>query len=243
MRTIRYREIAAALRRRVEAGEFASGRLLPSESELSAEYGASRVTVRKALEELRAEGLVEAHQGLGWFASGDPLRQRLARLGTLEGQLEASGIRSEREILELGVVQAPAQVRRVLGVRRAVRLIRRNLADGAPFARVTVWCPTELGGHLTREQLTDRSFYELLDVPLGHAVQTIAARAASAGDAELLGVPLGAPVLVCERTTFDAEGAAVLFATYVFPGHLTEFSVDLPRTESSIAPSGLRLIE
>ena len=243
MRTIRYREIAAALRTRVEGGEFAAGRLLPSEAALSREYSASRVTVRKALEELRSEGLVEAHQGLGWFAAGDPLRQRLARLGTIEAQLEASGIRSERQILELRQVPAPAHVRRVLGTDRVVRLVRRNLADGAPFARVTVWCRPELGAHLTREQLTDHSFYELLDVPLGHAVQTIAARAASAGDAELLDVPVGAPVLVCERTTFDADGQAVLFATYVFPGHLTEFSVDLPRMERSIAPSGLRLVE
>ena len=243
MRTIRYREIAEAIRHRVEGGEFGAGRLLPSEAALSEEYGASRVTVRKALEELRAEGLVEAHQGLGWFASGDPLRQRLARLGTIEDQLKASGIRSEREILELRVVATPANVRRVLGVDKAVRLLRLNLADGAPFARVTVWCPPELGAHLTREQLTDESFYELLDVPLGHAVQTIAARAASADDADLLGVPQGAPVLVCERTTYDADGHAVLFATYVFPGHLTEFSVDLPRMERSIAPSGLRLVE
>ena len=77
VREIRYRAIADDLRRRVEAGEFAAGRTLPSESELSASYEASRVTIRKALELLRDEGLVDARQGFGWFAAVDPLRQSL----------------------------------------------------------------------------------------------------------------------------------------------------------------------
>lgn len=242
MRTIRYREIAGDLRARLARQDFDDGRL-PSEAELSEAYAASRVTIRKALDELRHEGLIDSQRGLGWFAAGDPLRQRLARLGTIEGQLEASGIRSEREILDLRVVPATAKVRGVLGVDRVLRLVRRNLADGRPFARVTVWCPADLAAGLTRAQLAEHSFYELLDVPLGGAVQTIGAAAVSAHDAELLDVAVGSPVLVCERTTFHADGHPVLLASYVFPGHLTEFSVDLPRTERSIAPSGFRLVE
>lgn len=242
MRTIRYREIAEDLRDRLARQDFDDGRL-PSEAELSEEYTASRVTVRKALDELRVEGLIDSQRGLGWFAAGDPLRQRLARLGTIEGQLEASGIRSEREILDLRVVSTTAKVRGVLGVDRVLRLVRRNLADDHPFAMVTVWCPADLAAGLTRNQLAQHSFYELLDVPLGGAVQTIGAAAARAADAELLEVAIGSPVLVCERTTFHADGHPVLFASYVFPGHLTEFSVDLPRTERSIAPSGFRLVE
>src|SRR4051812_23693107 len=85
-RTIRYREIASALRARIEADEFPVGRLLPSEADLGAEYGASRVTVRKALELLRTDGLLDARQGYGWFVAGATLRQDLAHLGTIEDQ-------------------------------------------------------------------------------------------------------------------------------------------------------------
>ena len=77
-------------------------------------------------------------------------------------------------------------MRNVLDTDRVLRLVRLNLADGRPFALVTVWCPEELGGAFTREQLTEHSFHDLLEVPLGHGVQTIAAAAASARDAELL---------------------------------------------------------
>ncbi len=242
MRKIRYLEIADDLRSRLHAGDFVNGRL-PSESELSEAYGASRVTVRKALDALRSEGLIAAQQGLGWFASGDPLRQRLGRLGTIESQLEASGAVSERKVLELRSVVAPARVRDVLNVERTVRLVRLNMADGRPFALVTVWCPEELGGTFTRKQLTEHSFHDLLTVPLGHGVQTIAAAAATVRQGELLEVPPGAPMLVCRRTTYSIDERAVLFATHVFPGSLTEFTVDLPRADSSIAPSGIRLVD
>jgi GntR family transcriptional regulator len=242
-RRIRYREIADDLRGRIDDGEFGDRRLLPSESELSARYEASRVTVRKALDELRAEGLVESRQGFGWFVAGRPFRQHLARLGTLEGQLEASGRRSERRILEFGFVRPPARVRATLGVDKVLRVARVNLADGEPFARVTVWCPEELGADLSRSQVAEHSFYDLLPVQLGGAVQTIEAHAASASDAALLEIPESSPVLVCERITSDATGRPVLVAEHVLPGHRSAFTVDLPHPEASIAPSGLRLVD
>ncbi len=243
VRTIRYREIAEDLRARVEAGDFATGRLLPSEAELSAGYDASRVTVRKALELLRADGLVDSRQGLGWFVAAEPVRQPLATLGTLEAQLAGSGARSERRILDFAFVKSPARVRRVLAVDKVLRVVRVNLADGEPFARVTVFCPEDLGALVSRAQVAESSFYDLLPVEIGGAVQTIGATAASPADAELLGIPAGAPVLRCERITADAAGTPVLLAEYVFPGHRTEFTVALPHVEASIAPSGLRLVE
>jgi GntR family transcriptional regulator len=195
VRELRYRTIAEQLRRRVEAGEFAAGRLLPSEAELSEAYDASRVTIRKALEELRAAGLVDSRQGFGWFAAADPLRQTLGRLGTIEEQLAASGVVPERRILDFGFVKAPRRARQVLGVDTVLRVRRLNLADGEPFARVTVWVPEKLGERLSRSDVEASSFYELLPVPLGGAVQTIGAAGASAADAAVLEVPEGSPVL------------------------------------------------
>lgn len=247
MRTIRYQEIADDLRLRLTGGEFAAGKLLPSESELAGAYRASRVTIRRALELLRAEDLVDARQGFGWFAAGDPVRQRLARLGTIEAQIIELGVRSERRILSFEVVSPPDDVAEVLGNGRVLEVERLNLADGHPFARVTVWCPARLAKGLTRDQLAEHTFYDLLPAHTGRAisgaVQTIGAAAADGRDAELLEVPVDSPVLVCRRVTSDEGGSAVLVAVHVFPGHRTEFLVDLPRPETSIAPSGLRLVK
>ena len=136
--------------------------VLPSEAELSAEFGASRVTVRRALELLRDEGLIAARQGFGWFVVGEPVRQQLGRLGTVEDQLEAGGRRAERRVLEFGFSSSPPHVRAVLGVDQVLRVKRLNLADGEPFAVVTVWCPAELGRPLSREDVEQHPFYELL---------------------------------------------------------------------------------
>lgn len=240
---MRYHEIAEDLRRRIAAGEISAGRLLPSEAELGAAYSASRVTIRKALEVLRGDRLVESRQGFGWFVPADPLRQSLGRLGTIEAQLAESGIASTRRVLDFGFVAAPVAVRRVLGVRRVLEVRRLNLADGEPFARVTVWCPERLGRGLSLADVEREPFYELLGVELGGATQTIGADGASEEDAELLGMRMGAPVLVCHRTTSARSGEAVLVSQHVFPAHRTEFVVELPSADRSMAPSGLRLVD
>ena len=242
-RTIRYREIADILRLRLEAGDYAAGRVLPSESELSEEFGASRVTVRRALELLRDEGLVAARQGFGWFVASEPVRQRLARLVTIEGQMEASGMSPQRRILEFAFVAAPLRVRRVLGAEQVLRVRRLNLADGEPFAVVTVWCPADLGADLSRADVERSPFYELLPIDLSGATQTIGADAATAADAALLNIPVGSPVLRCERITTAHDDRPVLFSEHIFPAHRTEFVVELPHVEPSIAPTGLRLVE
>jgi GntR family transcriptional regulator len=240
-RTIRYQEIADELRSRL--GSWGPGHVLPSESDLSAEFAASRVTVRRALELLREDGLVDARQGFGWYVAGAPLQQRLGSLGTIEGQLEDRGIEPTRRVLEFSFDDAPARVAEVLGVVQVLRVKRLNLADGEPFAVVTVWCPAELGSHLSRRDVERRPFYELLGVPLRGATQTIGADAADPADAALLGVQPSSPVLRCERITTDLQGVPVLMSRSVFAAHRTEFVVELPNAAPSTTPAGLRLVE
>jgi GntR family transcriptional regulator len=243
VRQTRYQSIAEELRARIASGEFASGRLLPSEAELSGAYGASRVTVRRSLELLRDAGLVDSRQGFGWFVAADPVRQSLARLGTIESQLAAEGVDSARRILDFRFMAAPRHVKEQLEADAVLRVRRLNLADGEPFALVTVWCPEATGAKLSRADVERSPFYELIGVELGGATQTIGAAAATAHDAELLRIPAGSPVLRCERLTRSVDDHPVLMSEHVFPAHLTEFVVDLPSVEASMAPSGLRLVE
>ncbi len=243
VRRPRYQAIADDLRVRLDNGEFSAGRLLPSEAELSGAYEVSRVTVRRALEVLRDDGLVGSRQGLGWFAPPDPVRQSLGRLGTIEDQLESDGVESARSILDFAFVVPMERVRSVLEADSVLEVRRLNLADGAPFALVTVWCPEELAAGLSRADVERAPFYELLDTPLGGATQTIAAAIATVGEAKLLDVPAGSALLRCERVTHDRDKVPVLLSEFLFPAHLTEFVVDLPHAETSIAPTGLRLVD
>ncbi len=241
MRSIRYQTIAEELRRRVRSA--APGSVLPSEAELSAEFDASRVTVRRALELVRDDGLIDARQGFGWFVATEPVRQRLERLHTIESQLETSGRDAMRRVIDFAFVEPPGHVAAELGAGRVLRVKRLNLADGEPFAVVTVWCPESLAHDLSIADVERSPFYELLDVELRGATQTIGADLAEAGDAELLQVPTGSPLLSCRRVTTDTSGRPVLMSEHLFPAHRTEFVVDLPHDPPSAIPTGLRLVD
>lgn len=243
MRTIRYQVIADDLRRRIRATEFDLSGVVPSESELSSHYVASRVTVRRALEVLRHEGLLESRQGFGWMIAGEPLRQDLHRLGTMEAQLSAAGIRSERRILSFGFVPATPRVRDLLGERTVLEVARLNLADGVPIGRVTVWCPEELGASLSRDDVERASFLEQLPVALGGATQMIGAELVGESDADLLSVPTGSPVLVAERITRNTDGRPVLVSQHVFPAHRMRFAVELPIDDGMMQPAGMRYVD
>lgn len=241
MRHIRYQQIASDLRSQILEGQLSAGQTLPSESSLGATHEASRVTIRKALEELRSEGLVDARQGFGWFVASDPIRQPLDSLDTIDAQLVGSGRSPERRVIDFKFVDSPTHVAESLGP-RALEVRRVNLADGRPFARVTVWCREDLGSEVSKAEVEKRSFFELLPIDFGKATQTIGADLAGADDAELLEVDPNSPVLVVKRVTTSATGDAVLVSEHVFPGHLTEFVVDLA-TAKVDSPPGLRLVE
>ncbi|MEM7338547.1 MAG: GntR family transcriptional regulator [Actinomycetota bacterium] len=244
MRRIRYQEIADELRQQITAGEYGSGQVLPSESTLGAVHDASRVTIRKALERLRDEGLVESRQGFGWLVATEALPQALAGLKTIDEQLAASGRRSERRVLDFRYVDAPAEVADTLGP-RVLEVRRLNLADGEPFARVTVWCREDLAAPLSRADVERSSFLRLLDERPAQATQAIGARGVDPDDAQLLGLPPTAAVLVVRRVTQSAAGRAILVSEHVFPGHLTELVVTLPWADEheDAAPRGLRLVD
>ena len=245
----RYQEIADDLRERIATGLLPAAKLLPSESDLCAEHRASRVTVRRALDALREEGLIDSRQGFGWFVAAGRVPQTLVRLGTMEAQLSERGLSPQRRILDFGFVRAPRRAREILAAQTVLQVRRINLADDSPFARVTVWVPEDLAYDLSRAAVERSSFYEALPVVLARATQTIAAAIVSEDDASVLEVPNGSAVLVCERITYSTDGRAVLCSEFVFPAHRTEFVVELLASELAsdhepfVAPTGLRLVE
>jgi GntR family transcriptional regulator len=223
VREIRYRTIAAELRSQITAGELGAGAVLPSEADLAGSYGVSRVTVRKALEVLRDEGIVGSRQGFGWFVAAPVVRRSLGTLSTIEADLAAQGREPVRRILSFRF--RDADVAGGLGD-CVLEVVRVNLADGQPFALVTVWCPAELGRSLSRDDVERSTFYDLLPRRLASVDQTIRAAVADDRDAEVLGIPVGSPLLVALRVSRDAAGEAFLRAEHRFPAHLTEFVLE-----------------
>ncbi len=222
---MRYLDLADALRARIAARDVGAGGALAGELELAREYGTSRVTVRRALDLLRQEGLVTSRRGAGWFAALDPVRQPLGRVTTVEAAVEAAGARPGREILAFGFVDAPSSVADALKVDRGsdvLRVERVNLADDEPFALVTVWVRSDVGADVSRADVERAPFYDLLPlrgVELGSAHQTITAEVATA-------CAPGAPLLLCRRVTYDIAGLPTLVSEHRYPADRTTFEID-----------------
>jgi GntR family transcriptional regulator len=245
---VRYLEVAAALRASLVAGAYGAGGALDSEADLGLRYGVSRVTVRRALDELRREGLLTSRRGAGWFVALDPVRQALGRVTTVEAALEASGAAAERKVLEFGFEPATAPVAAALELTagsEVLRVRRITLADGEPFALVTVWLPAELGAQLSRDDAQRAPFYELLaarGTELGSATQSIGADLADADDVRLLGLAPGAAVLACRRVTRTRDGTPVVASEHRYPAHRTTFEIDFPCVETTTEAPGLCLV-
>ena len=238
---MRYLLLADTLRNRIAGGIRGA---LPSEAELGHEYGVSRVTVRRALELLRDEGLVVARQGIGWFVAVDPVRQSLGRVTTVEAALEAAGAVSGRRVLKFAFETASADVAKTLGLAadgEVLRVTRLYLADDEPFALVTVWVAASLGAQLSRDDVERSTFYDLLPlqgVEPGRVVQTITAIESDRSTAEQLHVPMGSPLLACRRVTYDRHGDAVIVAEHRYAAHLTALEVEFPATQTPGARHG-----
>jgi GntR family transcriptional regulator len=241
MRELRYLAIADELRRRIAASEYQPGGLLASESQLAGEHGASRVTVRKALAELKRDGVIESRQGFGWYVATAPLRQSLRDLTTIERQIRAAGRKHSRELLRFAFLPTPARLTNLLETDSVLEIARVDRVDGQPFATATVWVRADLATGLSRHDLERRPLSEQLGVALGGATQVISAVSASVRDAELLHVPAGAPLVRCERTTLDSNGRAVLRSEALYNPLLTEFVAELPPSLQDADPAGLRL--
>jgi GntR family transcriptional regulator len=241
-------DVAGELRAAIAAGSYGAGGALESEADLGGRFRVSRVTVRRALEELRREGLVTSRRGAGWFVAIDPVRQALGRVTTVEAALEASGATADRRVLEFGFEPASETVADALGIDAGddvLRVRRLTLADGEPFALVTVWLPAALGAQLSRDDAQRAPFYELLaarGTQLGSATQLIGADLAGDDDVRLLGLERGAAVLACRRVTTARDGGPVLVSEHRYPAHRTTFEIEFPFVEATREAPGLRLV-
>jgi GntR family transcriptional regulator len=240
-RNLRYLAVAQKVRDQLAWGAYPRGRLLPAETELAAAYGVSRVTIRKALGCLKADGLLDSRQGFGWYAAAAPLRQSLESLTTIDAQIAAAGRAPRHRVLGFSFITPNAAVAEILGTDMVLEVSRLSLVDDEPFARLTTWIPDDLAADLSRRSVELEPACELLDVTFGGASQVITAVGADAGDAKLLEVPRGTPLLRCERTTTDTDGRAVLVSHAVFNPLTTEFVVNLPAVAK--AEPGLRLVQ
>lgn len=200
--------------------ELHPGDMLPSERKLVDAYGVSRITVREAVGQLVADGVLERAPGKGTFVARTPLRSDL-HLASFHEDMRRAGARPSTRVVTAAEAVPPPHVAEALHLppaQKAYHVKRLRLANELPISVDDGWySPVVLPG-LLREDLS-QSLYELLaerfGVLINQAEQTVSASAANPVDAELLKIHPADPVLVFDRVSrCDGQPVEVARSTY-----------------------------
>ena len=245
MRTIRYQEIADELRERVAHGR-PPGRVLPSggravrrvRASAGSRSGGRWSSLRDGRADRRPPGvrLVRGHRARAADARS---------LGTIESQLEAAASLPERQIDRVRLRDgARTGCAELLDATRCCG----SSGSTSPTANRSPWsrCGARPSSapDLSRDDVERRPFYELLDVALRGATQTIGADRVDAADAPAARRPArlaGAALRAGHHRPARQRPCCV--SEHIFPAHRTEFVVELPQAEPSMTPSGLRIVD
>jgi GntR family transcriptional regulator len=217
----------------IAAGQLSPGDRLPTEQDLAAWLGVSRMTLRHALSELAQRGLVTRAVGRagGTFVAEPKLEQDLTTLAGLSEQLRRHGkVAGARVLAAARITASPAATAALeLPEGAAVHDVRRiRLADGTPIVVEHSQFPADLFPDLLECRL-DGSLYELLADKYGQrphrARESLEPVVAGVREAEVLEVDEGAPLMLVERTAYSAAGQPLEYARDLFRGDRTKVVV------------------
>ena len=231
-----YRQIEQALRERIST--LRPGERLPSDAELCAEFGVSRMTARNAMQRLAVDGLIRREPGRGSFVAQPPAHRRTNRLMTFtQEMLRAGRVPSSRMLTRVIRPSSTAEAAS-LGIpahQPVVHLRRLRLADDQPVAIESVILLGACADAVMTADLVHGSLHETLahgGFVLFSGTGTITAASATAEDARLFAIRIGDPLLVERRVILDGHGRRIEATESRYPadryGLVVQFDVEGP---------------
>ena len=245
-----YYQIFLALRDEVLSGVRPFGAAMPTEYELGGLYGVSRITARRALDELAQHGLVERRRRTGTRVS---FRAPAALIeGNIDQALEsliAFGRGTRVRVVEFDEVPAATPVAEALAIETGapvLRALRIRLAASVPLGAIESFVPAHLGLSLTRRSLTETPILELIrraGYDIGAGRQTILAMPADRTLAAMLETEPRAAIIRIDRIVGDRRGRPLLFTIARYRGDRYRLSLDFHgdaqlAVASAASPSG-----
>jgi GntR family transcriptional regulator len=213
-----YHQLEQELRARILAHEFEPGEALPTEERICAQYGVSRITVRRALDALIAEGLITKRRGVGTFVTPpSSAGVRSIRLtGSLDEFLASAGALAT-QVLSMREVPAPEEAVRGLRLRPGeltTRLELLSFLDEAPLGYSELYLPVSIGRKVQPLDVGEHlPVIRMVESKLGarvvRAEQFLEADVAGPHAAKYLSLETTTPVLKVTRIYYDMTGSPV----------------------------------
>ena len=224
-----YFRVAETLKRRVESKQYAHGTVIPSEKELSVEFGVSNITIRKAMALLVKEGLVIRRRGIGTqVVLREENRIPLKITGSFKDWVDSAvsrRLKLEVEILEISVLPCPASVSAILSIPAGSdiwRMKRLRKRQQEPISYYINYAPPDRLSGLTDKELKKEPFIRIFQKQCGIRIvkieQRVEAAIADIDLAQLLQVRFGDPLFFVQNIYLSADNKPILLTHIYFRG-------------------------
>lgn len=240
-----YQQLKIHLNELIKSGQLKSGERLPSEKELEEQFGVSRITVRRALQELAGEEKILRVPGKGSFVL-KPKIEPLTALTSFSENMRAQGFKPSYRNAQIKIVKPPAKVASVFekyGEERALNLHRILLADDEPMAIQDAYLPHFVYQRdpliFTPETFNVTSLYSALElrlgIPLVRAEESVEASIASPQEAKQLNIQTGDLILVINRITYSSDSNPIEYVNLIFRADRYRYRVELFRPPKKVS--------
>ena len=219
-----FRTVQSEILRRITDGPWGPGTLLPSESDLAAEFACSRATVNRALCEIADLGLIDRRRKSGTRVRSSPVRQARFEIPLVRAEVAATGAAYRYALVSRDILPAPDALRARLSLgpgERVLHVICMHYADGTPYQLENRWINLAALPQAAEQDFRQQGPNEWLVATIPFSDVEISFLATAAGEAEVahLGHRSGDPVFQVQRTTWW-QGAAITHTALSYrPGH------------------------
>ena len=203
-----YYQLKESLLQKIQDETWKPGQKIPTERELCEMYGVSRITVRKALDDLQNEGYLYRVQGKGTFVRRATMEKKLSKFYSFGDELRRRGMNEVAKLLSFSALTPEEAVRHRLELRAGEQVFcirRQRLMDEVCYAIEVSYIPRSLTPALTAEMVKTNGLYSslrLLGVYPDRAVEQFRAAALTAPEGRLMGLPAGRPAINLQRQTW-----------------------------------------
>ena len=222
-----YEQVRRSILADIDSGRLTEGSFLPSEADLCAAHGVSRITLRRAIGDLCADGRLVRQQGRGTLVSPRKVRQTLVSLSGFSETMDGLGRASSHRVLEREDKPDDPGMAIRLGASAPIRFLRLLEADGRPMTLETLWFDQGRFPDVVALVTAGRSFFAALRDTAGvrptSAERQIDVDFPSKPEREVFDITASQPVYRIEKTTFGADGGVLGVSELVTPCHLVSF--------------------
>lgn len=232
--TALHRQLYIVLRDQIMRGTYAPGTAIPTETDLENLFGVSRITVRRAVADLEAHGLVRKVPSKGTFVQPHNDGGRPEATLTLLEALTQQAKDTQVQVLSIETVHAPGDISLLLGLgpdALAHHVLRLRSAGTIPLMVTEAWVQVRWAPAITRKALLKKALFEIIlssGVKFGKVVQEFSAMLADPQQASLLQTNVGSPLIKVTRLFYDQDGQAAYHLTSVATPERTRLLMEIP---------------